>query len=116
MKRMATRLGLAAVTLAYGPIVWAQAFDPVARNQGNRLLGAAGQSGTPGSCSDSTYTTQADCTGASETWTPGRAGTGDTGLYELAGLVPTGLGVCMGIVIAFSTYALVRKFLMRSRG
>ena len=40
----------------------------------------------------------------------------ETGLYELAALVPVGLGVCMGIVIAFATYALVRKFLMRSRG
>lgn len=116
MERMKTRWGVAAVSLVYGPALLAQAFTPVARNQGNRLLGGAGQSGTPGSCSDSTYTTQADCTGASETWTPGRAATGDTGLYELAALVPTGLGVCMGIVIAFSTYALVRKLLMRSRG
>lgn len=47
---------------------------------------------------------------------PGTAGSGQTGLYELAYLVPVGLAVCLSTAIGFAAYAFVRRFLHLASG
>ena len=68
-----------------------------------------------GGCSDSSYTTQATCEGASETWTAPVAAVSASGWYEIQDLVAPGLIVAISVVVAFVGFHMVRRLIYKIR-
>ena len=93
------------------------ALNAPPRAGGVAAMGSAAVAGRAGSCSGGGHTTQQACTGAGETWTPAVSASGATGLFEIRGVIETGIGLLIAIVVIWAAYRAVRMFILRgSRG